>query len=646
MKYSYKSTDPAAASSVVMLRDGRAMEIRRGDKTTFADGERRFWSSWSEWMATLPDGAAVIESPKLTSWSDWKDTPLSGSHVANPVIRHLEVISSCDTPSTEISYSRESAGTLPVAEMMPALTIEEMSVPDYKTDWGAYKTFFESNIKRMISECFSVKDSANNIPDIVRMFTFIKNHGMPFLYTYHKFRLIMLAKCWEFKTDKRSTAELCELSEWILHQFNDSHSQLPYDCGCCAALEFKTRNTRQSSCPSENNQPTIGAGASTDTKAEFGAMRARIASLEEELTDADSLNKTLREQLAEETRRTDDLKAQLDEADFHRRAFEEANGHLRKDLELASASNTNLERRCEELAEEVATAKAEAAKYRDLFVHLNDRVWVYGSTIADLRRRIERSEPLCRISELEEQVKALRKQNADVTRSLYFEVGESNKWQNRAYAAEASSAAGGYNPSAGAGCGEKPTVGATEVHDLRKQLVAQQELIRERNEARGEIVAVKAAAAEDRANMVHWMERGEAAEKALKEQRAALDQNAVQHGEMTREIERLRATAAQHGDMTQEIERLRAEVAALEERAAVADHEADEAHEESADLGRALAYEGDREYELEAERDRWQERYKDLRRLIAETLAEVEPILERERTMPVGVILRALSLLK
>ncbi len=60
MKYSYKGSE--MQSSVVILTDGRAMEIRRGEKTIFAEGERRFWASWSEWMGTLPDGAEVVES--------------------------------------------------------------------------------------------------------------------------------------------------------------------------------------------------------------------------------------------------------------------------------------------------------------------------------------------------------------------------------------------------------------------------------------------------------------------------------------------------------------------------------------------------------------------------------------------------------
>ena len=470
------------------------------------------------------------------------------------------------------------------------------------------------------------------------------------------------------------------------------------------------------------------AAVPADMTAENAALRARIAALEEELADADSLSKSLRTELDAEIQRANeigdsarrafeermvgvreeaaracreaaDFKAQFEEADFHRRAFEKAheeagaaycshvaeltrqlgnleenyefstecNARLRAELEeafaakrqfsedigaalkraaeaeesavLVSSSNAELQRQCDDLAETIAmmgqtidglrrgldeaasaklrfsddfaAAQADAAKYRELFNRLNDRLWAYGGTLASLRRRIEASEPLRRITELEEQVAALREKNAEVTRSLHFEVGHAIKWQNRAYAAE------------------KPAVGATEVHELRAQLVAQKELIRERDEARAEIEALKAAAAEDRQSMVHWMERGEAAEKMLTEQRAALEQSAVQHGEMTREIERLRS-----------------EVTALEERAAVADHEADEAHEESADFQRALAHEGDREEELEAERYRWQGRYKDLRRLIAETLAEVEPILEREETMPAGVALRALSLLK
>ena len=75
MNYSYKSSDPAAKSSVIVLRDGRAMEIRRGDQTVFAEKERRFWTSLSEWMATLPDGATVT-----------KKAPAARKRPAKPVV--------------------------------------------------------------------------------------------------------------------------------------------------------------------------------------------------------------------------------------------------------------------------------------------------------------------------------------------------------------------------------------------------------------------------------------------------------------------------------------------------------------------------------------------------------------------------------
>lgn len=418
------------------------------------------------------------------------------------------------------------------------------------------------------------------------------------------------------------------------------------------------------------------AAVPADAAAENAALRARIAALEEELADADSLSKSLTEQLAGEV-------ARADEADFHRRVFEsenerlmESNGRLRaeleeafaakrqfsEDLELMSTSNTELQRRCDDQAETIeglrtgleetaaaklrfsddfaasleraAAAEADAAKYRELFNHLNDRVWGYGGTIASLRRRIETSEPLRRIAELEEQVAALRGQNAEVTHSFHSEVGRCIMWENRAYAAEAARAA----------------PGEMEVYELRAQLIAQKELILARDKAIAEIAALKVAAAEDRANMVHWMARGEAAEKALGEARAEISGKETEVAALRREMKTVCAdrdrlvgeTAGQRdalSEMTREIERLRV-------AAAVADHEAEEAHEESADFQRALAHEGDREEELEAERYRWQERYKDLRRLIAETLAEVEPILEREETMPAGVALRALSLLK
>lgn len=59
-KYSFKSVEKK--SSVVVLKDGRVMELRRENKTCFAKGERQFWASLDEWKATLPAGAEVTVS--------------------------------------------------------------------------------------------------------------------------------------------------------------------------------------------------------------------------------------------------------------------------------------------------------------------------------------------------------------------------------------------------------------------------------------------------------------------------------------------------------------------------------------------------------------------------------------------------------
>ena len=51
-------------SSVILLKDGRAMEVRRGDKTIFNAADARiYWPSLDAWKATLPEGwvAAIKE---------------------------------------------------------------------------------------------------------------------------------------------------------------------------------------------------------------------------------------------------------------------------------------------------------------------------------------------------------------------------------------------------------------------------------------------------------------------------------------------------------------------------------------------------------------------------------------------------------
>ncbi len=79
MKYSYKSD--TIQSSVVVLRDGRAMEVRRGKDTYFAGKDRQMWASVDVWISTLPAGAKV----EITGKSH------SDVTVTNPVlIRFLE----------------------------------------------------------------------------------------------------------------------------------------------------------------------------------------------------------------------------------------------------------------------------------------------------------------------------------------------------------------------------------------------------------------------------------------------------------------------------------------------------------------------------------------------------------------------------
>jgi hypothetical protein len=70
-------------SSVVLLKNGQAMEVRRGDKTYFHELDARvYWPSLDAWKATLPEGwvAAIKE-----------DSPSDKYSTTNPVLaRFLE----------------------------------------------------------------------------------------------------------------------------------------------------------------------------------------------------------------------------------------------------------------------------------------------------------------------------------------------------------------------------------------------------------------------------------------------------------------------------------------------------------------------------------------------------------------------------
>lgn len=72
------------ASSVVVLGDGRAMEVRRGKVTSFyGDVKRTFWSTVDDWKATLPEGgvAAIKEEGRPTPADKWATT--------NPVLTRV-----------------------------------------------------------------------------------------------------------------------------------------------------------------------------------------------------------------------------------------------------------------------------------------------------------------------------------------------------------------------------------------------------------------------------------------------------------------------------------------------------------------------------------------------------------------------------
>jgi hypothetical protein len=56
-KFSFKNAE--MQSTVVVLRDGRAMEVRRGELTGAAIPDRVYWASLAAWRAWLPEGAQV-----------------------------------------------------------------------------------------------------------------------------------------------------------------------------------------------------------------------------------------------------------------------------------------------------------------------------------------------------------------------------------------------------------------------------------------------------------------------------------------------------------------------------------------------------------------------------------------------------------
>jgi hypothetical protein len=146
-----------------------------------------------------------------------------------------------------------------MAEMAPTLTVTEVSVPDHETNSDAYKDFCVSTIHGMLDECAAAEISADKVSVAIRLFTFIKDHGMPLMRAHAKFRLTVLAKCWEFKASESSTAELNSLMDWVLDQFKDEHPALSsYDCRACSrCYRYLSSSIVKLAGTQTNNTPTV-----------------------------------------------------------------------------------------------------------------------------------------------------------------------------------------------------------------------------------------------------------------------------------------------------------------------------------------------------------------------------------------------------
>lgn len=152
------------------------------------------------------------------------------------VQKRLAEVTSKKEAETETMVNRFKDAVRARVAATPTLTVTEVCVsPDYKTDWLAYKEFCVSKIQGMLDECVAAKSTASKIPVAIRLFNFVKDHGMIFLRAYKKFRLVLMAKCWEFKAVEQCTTELNTVMDWILEEFKSDHPRISsYDCGDCA----------------------------------------------------------------------------------------------------------------------------------------------------------------------------------------------------------------------------------------------------------------------------------------------------------------------------------------------------------------------------------------------------------------------------
>lgn len=110
-------------SSVILLKDGRAMEVRRGEKTVFAAAEpRTYWPTLNAWIATLPvGGVAAIKA------SSGAVAPAERYATTNPVLARF--------------FARAHAkrsGRMSNRNMTDALGMEESAARSFVRMWQKY----------------------------------------------------------------------------------------------------------------------------------------------------------------------------------------------------------------------------------------------------------------------------------------------------------------------------------------------------------------------------------------------------------------------------------------------------------------------------------------------------------------------------
>lgn len=145
--YSYKpASGLEGASTVVPLKDGGFLEVRRGSKTRWADGEeRRVWETLDAWKATLPADAVVVERGKklvpVTEFSaDFKKAiKIYKENVSGGQEPWNVRLSYTNNALTAVSYRRSAARYMRIAT-------ELMSHHSSSTD--TYKSLAELEIKQ------------------------------------------------------------------------------------------------------------------------------------------------------------------------------------------------------------------------------------------------------------------------------------------------------------------------------------------------------------------------------------------------------------------------------------------------------------------------------------------------------------------